>query len=1065
MFCGIPNTYQLIYDPSNMIPLGYEYVGKNIKVSKDLEFMKYKKKGILILRSRLYDIIPAGITELHVINIGDYINSMSEDYIRSLSKFDIENMYDSFVSIFWPFLVLSQFQKIINNEGLKIGVYNFEAEKHFYSIINEIRVADIERRMIVDVPKRVDMYTISYMDKSLNTDYIFDQFKVSNKYHSMYFKVDNNTVLWKYPVLKKIKYDLPKKTRSIKINNDIIIYDDKVIHKTDDIIKAISTIEGTDRLYKVQDYTYNFLLQLHDGEFKVLNMNKIVSSFPSMIVEQDIKNIGNVNYYAMYYKLVNLEYKEGPVQFGSYIRIKGSSMISIDVSDIKDINDLQRVYNFICRIFYLYYIRFIRPMTKSPPRKLNYIKGLLKTIDPVLYGYHKKDISGFKLYSRRVSKSKHPLVFHEDSKILKRYIKDTGAKNILRYKNFTYPGKYSIYICPNKKYKYFHLRPPYEHPNDICMVSCGVKDKSREVMYKHCISGEPFKMDQINPNIRIDQSNMYYIRQFKEDKGLLKRKLSMLPKIIHRFFNIKCNITNNILEPGSSCYLIMGSSDNRDFYETIHYAIPWVPKYIVKEDMWYEQWDVINYYYSKGVNTVIYNLDMDTGVLILKNLINYNSLLELLDSQKTIFILKLTSKTRKIIRYSIICKLRLHRRKKYELVTTFTKDDSIVSDTKDLVLKLLNDEVIDQMDFLTIHDLIKIKADFIQIRDRRTNIINMVLIRSPKISKYLSFPVTPSFLDINGEHIDSDSESEIKKYFHNNTIDRVLLMIKYLNKRLKKGGIYKKIIVRSIISTNKLGNYTGFHLNNNYIIRFQKTKKRIIKEKEDKIIFYNIDESRKKSIIKELNKESRKYKELYYILLTHIAHYLDFVDNKDPNYKELLNISGKKEIIQVKWEKKLLDIYGSKENTYFIRDYHNMIIGRPDLMEYFKKDKIKIIRAGNNDKEIDKILRNMMDRRIKFIDKKEEDSRELTENKYRRLCTTSGKFSVTKQCSEREKLKIRKPIYNQLMTIVTRELIFNKMRRLELLENKVSYIMKYREYTKDPDVIIEKIYLMEDINE
>ena len=66
-----------------------------------------------------------------------------------------------------------------------------------------------------------------------------------------------------------------------------------------------------------------------------------------------------------------------------------------------------------------------------------------------------------------------------------------------------------------------------------------------------------------------------------------------------------------------------GSLDSQSFYNTVKHATrSFVKKlYKIKQDIWTEQWDMINYYYSVGVNIVILNVDIDT--VIIKNLISF----------------------------------------------------------------------------------------------------------------------------------------------------------------------------------------------------------------------------------------------------------------------------------------------------------------------------------------------------------------------------------------------------------------------------------------------------------
>lgn len=1025
--CKIPFIEQLVYTDDN-IPLGFSQ-SPVIKVKFPLDDVA--KIRIDKIKITTYDIIPEGITSFNVISLGDYIVSIVEQ-VYVVSEFDIKSLYGNIIKKYWPSVTLSYFTSLVRGETYRPKIHNFTVETNYIKNVSiGIKKGEINKYVTIDVPNRISMSTKTYYGERLNLDFIFDQLELSKKYHNMYYKKDGSLILRKYYNGNKINYEYPRKEESIKINNDIYIYPERIEHKDDKIIKLIKDLTGIDPLHKYKNSKYHFLGKFKKGIFSVRDFMEMVKGTPKSIMEYDYRNIDNMNYSSIYYKRVNVDIEDvGDIyQYGTLIRIRGQNIISITIANVKQIEDLQRSYNFIARILTLYYKNYLMFGSVKDSKRNVFIKSNLKNIDPVLYGYHKRDVKDYNLYTRKIAKNKHPIIFPEGSNVLKKYMKEYGITKMLKYKNFTYKNTYSNYICPEQKYPNFHFISPDDHPDNICMLSCGVGDQSDKILHKKCLEGKPFSTTDINENIGATPSNMYYISRFNPEKTLLERKLQKLPSILHKYLNgDKCARIGTILDKGMRCYLLIGSADDRSFKKTVEYALPNIEKYKIKVSIWEEQWNILNHYYKRKINIVIYEYMIDSGDINIYNLIDRSALSKILKEYKSIFILRMFSKEHKYYRYSIITSVSLLKKKKYSIFPIFDPSSDIVKRTNELVERIIRDDMIKNSDFISLYDLVRYDIPFTQIKTKG-NLIYEVIVKKTGVI----FPIIPSLLNITIKHLDS-TDDIIKKHVKKNTQKNVLETIKYLNSVITD----KKIEIKAIVSLGKYGNYAGFKFHNDYIVMYTETKQRGLDDLYgiyDDIIHIDTKDSKMRNVV-----NIWRNIEVYNLLMIHIAYHLNRI------------IVGKVYDSIDKWEKKLLEVYGDKDSKLFKRDYHMMVQGKYNEMEFYKKHKLKIMFEAKTKDDILRILKDLMKDNVKLTS---DTVQKLTSNKYRKLCGNKN-YTITGQCSG-NRLKVDEKKYELFMDLISREIFYNDIRRYEILENKVSYISKLRGHTYIKDNIIEEI--------
>ena len=1068
---GIDIRYQLLFYPDNRYVIT-SVSETRLHIPKDISMIGRDNDKDNIVH-RYNDLMNEGTKMLYIISLPDFI----DEYYPNLEEdnFKIDEVFNQ-INVFWNKIDINEFNRIIANEesSKAIDKTKFSYEKKFVDNFNSITAKNIKDLVDMDAVNKVSLQIVTYYKNEHDTEYIFDQFEVSLKYHNILYKKSMSEIIRKYYRYKNINYVFNNKIGQIKINSDILIYGNTVIHNDKNIIKRLSTITGNEPIYDIEKHKFMFMVKLHGGvKFNIGRFRKIISGFHNDICEHSLVDVGKKNHYTFYYKKVSLSENvnidiDEDRNFGANIKISGKDLIMVVIKDVYSLRDMKNIYNFIGRLFVIYMKNSMEYYNSKAKYLFNQIKFMRKIVDPYLYDFNKKILSDLRLYSKRVPKEKHPLVFHEGSEILKKYIKymkrSGKSVNTLRYKNYTYRNKFNIYLCDNPKYKFFQFRSPSEHPNNICTVSCCVKNKSKTLLYNKCLKGVPFKIESINESVDMSNNNMFYIKRFNRLITPLENKISFLPDVIHKFLNKGTVLINNSLKIGTTGYFMIGSPDDRNFFTTLYSDIPFIKKMKMTEEMketglsWNDQWNIINHYYKHNINVVIFEYNVDDDKIMIKNSISDYSLLKSLDKRRSVFILAIKSNERNVVKYTTIFQLKAIKNKKYDSKKVFDSNDIIVKFTKDIVRKLFNNERVNSIKYISCYDLSLAKISFFQIRETKTNIITHILVQNPKGKKYCVIPVLPSLLDINIKYINAEDIDELEKYMGKNTYKNVISIIDKINTKIPKN---KKIIIRKILKD--MNNYTGIIVNEDYIVRLSKSKSPPVKDKEVVTQYFN-----KFKVDKHSNDKTdsilKLIKELYYVFVYHIAYFINYIDTSSKKYQNSIKWDRNK------WTSELMNIYG-KDRSKLSKDYHKMITRKFNKMEFYKTHKLEIIKNINNSPKVGSIIKDLMinNNYVEFIPFKKDINRIVTKKIYRKLCLGKQiKSTILFQCDEdtNSKLLISKIIFDKFVILLSHELKFNKSRFYEVMNNKVQKMNYNHRYNNaiSKDTITEIIYLSDVYN-
>lgn len=1000
---GYPLTFQYGMDKINIHPNSFSII--DTKFQSTSKFINLSKNFISVKSCNLLSLI-------------DCINI--ENNIKFLTDYELGTIFNNTVSKLWPYIIYEDFKAIIHNGKISnpnIPIRN--TSEQFYSIMSSITIPMIKKALIIDYPIKTSLVVKTYFSENINLMYLFDQFKITDEFPDIFYSVSKSKTFYKHFSNVDKKKNTLRFPNMIKIGNDTIIQDNWIQYTNKNIVKVVSDIiEGNKIIYSNNDNKFIFSIQFYDGKvLNINNFNKVIQNFSTNIIERDVKNFGNPNDYICRYKRTeSLE--------GTLINIRGKNLVNIMIREVRSDYDLINTFNFLLRVFYIYNDKEIE---SSHERRISVIKGRMKSYDPVLYNFHKKDLYGtLKIYTRKLAKNRYPIIFPEKSDILDQYREDYHAKHghnppELKYKNFTIPGKNNIYICPDNKYSNFIFRRPNEHPGGLCMISCGAKVQKNTDLIKKCMNGKPFLMDELVREE--DTSNMFYIRQFTPDKNLQKDKLSRLPEVLEKLFNEKCAIENNTLETGNMCYLLRGSNDDRDFNQTIEYIFPNVKKFVVyKDESIHKQWDFIYHYYKYDINIMIIEYNTDSGIINLINFIEYDSLIKVLNKMQTVVIVKIVSDMNNYERFNIISKLETFKRKEYKKYMIFDKDTPIVK-TMIRLVERLRDKRDEKFTFLAITDLVSMGLNFIQVREPYTNAITFVYIKDYEL--YMPITVTYPYYGI--EHLDNIEFEEMYNYVKMNTQEKVIKYLNILNEKVHNMNITAALCRED-------GLYIGFELNGEYFVKFNESKKLLIPGLPISVLHYNPDTE--PYTIKDNTFAIDK--ELYETLLLHISYYIN---------------ETSKEVIT---KEKILKFYNNDTNNpLFIQDYNNWNNKNYDKINMLKRNKHEL----ENLIDVEKKLHTIMDSKVNFVNIK---SIGLTNNKYRNICGEETTYSIDHQCNGR-KLNIPRDRYNIYIKLIAKEIVFNEIKRNDIFNYNVANITNPRSFSKQKDVVVETIYVIDEL--
>ena len=506
----IPEIYQMLYVDN---PIGYEYIGEDICLPVQNHYLEGKE-----FIDHSMNVSPVDLTYgIWVFNVIDYIESQ-EDLLLSISEPELMRFYRNIILAYWPQMSFPDFRNVMSgnlSQPIKHEL-GFREDREIQKLkkITKVELAAFKFQEPLILYEKYR----SINRNRFNLIFIFDQFPIDGKYSTMYLKIDESKVFKKqYARGESIYIKIPK-TPSIFINDENRLFPDgsfQYTHK--DFIKTLENILDLNLIETSNIQTYVFKLFLN-GYVDFNMLNSYINSFPDYI-ERDYKNYSPKSYVSFYYKKAS-SYKSDSLQTGIFITISGDRSLDVTVHDVIAQKDIVNIFNFIIRMIFLY--NKFHFGTGTPGTR----KNNLKKIDPILFMKHDKTV-----YSRVCQSKKQPVG----------YFKGPGTQG-LEYRNFTFPTRTSVYTCPRKEFPYPVLIPM----DTICVPCCAKKNK---------FSG--FCETERKENV----FNLYYIRKFKVDREIPSRKLSQLPKLLHKFLNSGCIIKQNTLALGSSCYLLMGTPE------------------------------------------------------------------------------------------------------------------------------------------------------------------------------------------------------------------------------------------------------------------------------------------------------------------------------------------------------------------------------------------------------------------------------------------------------------------------------------------------------------------------
>lgn len=981
---SVPVQYELLFNAKGKV-IGFGYQDVNLTVPSNYDLRNREDYGLVTDKTR--DIFP-DIDEVNVLLLDEYIQANFPD----VNEYETYELFND-LRMYWPDIILEDITNIVMNKKIRLKEFE-DSSTDFYRFIESISVKDIRDKMIVDNVVRVRSRVKYRFDTRIDLNYIFDQ-AIPDK-EVIIYRPNKSVVIRKFNEQKRtaVPIALQNVIPSVRIGENTLVFDEYVSTNDIEILEKIETIIDSRHVYAEDSNKYVFSIQYYAHGFSTNEYAKFVRRFSKDILEQDPKNVGHSNEYVFFYKRV-------PEHV--YVSIKGHNLVNVLIEGISKAN-IDTLFNFIIRTLY--------SMTERvTDTSVTNIKGMLKQYDPILYGYHKKDTVSGKLFSRKVLNSKFPIVFQKGSNILEHYIetykRDYGrAPKTLEYHNFTTGGQ-NVYICPNKKYHNFIFRTPFDHPRHLCTISCGVKEQKDRALVEACKKGIPFMPDDLEREVNTsDVSNLYYIRQFSNEKNLQTNKLSRLPIALNKIFNTQCQITNNLIGVGSICNLMCGSIDDREFHLTVYHVLSTLG---IKQIPFGEnQWNFVLDYYDLNINIVLLEYNTITKDINLVQFIEKNALIRALQEMKTVFVLRIISHLGTY--YSTIAKLEQPSKKRYILRKYYDGSDQITK-TMIEVVKQLGAKYVD---FITMDDLITNGIPFTQIRQSGTNIIAGVVVDN------VVFPIVPSYINIYYKSfIDSPiDEPDI-------TADHGALMkvIEKLNK------IHKIRITSAIYSGD---GYMGYYLNEDFFVRFTDGPKKM---SVPSVPFFMNTEPRRQTVKKvdfHLNKE------IYDTYLFHIAAWINETVMKNYTMEE--------------WKSRLLKVYGSDTHPDFVSDYDHLHRHDYSRVTALKPWKLEILRAKTH-QEVLEVLKRMTSNRITFG-----SSMEVNESNYRKLCPEIG--TIDGQCRG-NRLVIPKKMYTDYTRLIAMEIVFNAQKRHDILTGVVPGIVNFRNFSTTPGVKIEKTYLLD----
>jgi hypothetical protein len=731
------------------------------------------------------------------------INDIIPNEWYSIIPNNIRYIWNKIIKIYWPFLSFEEFIETINGNILK----KIEGNNIFDVIIEEI--IDSESTIISENVRLINNKKHLYIIDPVDLKYIFNKIKLSNKNTIAIYKEDNFYIKKVYKHTTKIeKIQIPYKN-GIQIglfnflNNSFGNFLDEDLFNL--ILKLLKSRNIRYKVYNIN--TYAFKVILNNDILTISKVNKLLDG--TTLFERKIDNIGNKNFYVGTYK--RSSFHSNSNINGSIIYIKNNSgkILNITIKNCLFRRDAVYLRNFIVKLFSLY----DKSIKKTDFISVKTIKQNLKIIDPKLYLYNSKNIEGYILYSRRITKKRHPIAFWSDSPVYVEYKKRLKNNNIIfsekKIKNETFSDIKTIYICINNlRIKFLEKTT---HPNNLSQVECGrytIKEKQKLTL------------------------NRWYIRNYNQIKKLDEKKLSRLPEILEKLLN-KVPVVSYI-KNDSSVYLLYGLKGG-SLSEIINEILVDEKFQMTNKE---NEIELINYCRNKDLNIHLLHDDNDK--------IKIHLVFDNYEKRNKNIVILLTTKVlgnNLYKQYNLLCKVTL-KNKRYQIEKILKKNDKgIIKMEK--IYKFLEKKNINKRKKQSHPTLYMLKKFFPKIEQivLNDNIVEYVYIL--KNNKRIKFPIVPQLYN---------SKIEVYKNFKN--IIPTKIEIDYVLKKIM-------IDIKEIYINNE-GKMFSYLLNSGYFIFFKPIK--LQTHRQTKKWFIN------GSKISFKYNNIFYIKELYWILLLHLSH-------------------------------------------------------------------------------------------------------------------------------------------------------------------------------------------------
>ncbi len=1003
-YFNIPIDYQLLMTKKYVIythllykaiPIDVDIDNLHIEISKNTD-IKYHEKVQIIDKT---NVILTG-ESLYVISLMDVMSMGDIDnFILYLTENDLRNLIDYKLKKYWPRVTYNAFYNLIYNRKPSNIITNVEAV--FDNSIFDID--DIDNCMIIDDKEIMEVSYITYYTNPISMEFIYNQFNTNEKYNTLIYRISGVKYLEKkYKIKSKINYKYNKLYPSIKIQNKLLIYSNYI--KYTDIIlykKIHKLIEKNNVIFtkKMSKFYYNILLnnKLNFMKFTQLLQNKYYN-----VLSRNPLNLDNNIYYVgtfkdpCYYDIENIHHVENHklmIRWNTQDRVK----LIMTTNDIS----IDKYINLIVRILYSA-INHKVPIDKYViPLKM---KGDFTLIDPILYKHQGDDIPKFKIYSRKVSRLRQPIIFLNGSKILKIYLTRLREHNIkyntLKYKNFTYVNKKSIYICSNKNNTHCSFISPNLHQFNLCQVFCGAKHpNTKGELYTRCIKGSPFIVQHI-VKTEEDIINKYYVKTYNPLRMLNKSKFSMLPKKINTFFNGAAKLViNNYIINNRSTYLLYGMN-----YESMFDAITRLEEYFIGQKSETYNLSLGNLYKNKYLFLSIFN-DRD-GVYHFRSYMSMGSYeYGFKNNYKILFVYQ---SNRYIYEVNIfqtnhIAYISNLKNNKYNVKYYIDSDDDVYEKIYMLFSKMVD---VYHMGSRNYFDLSQYKHNEIV----QLCILDINLTIRIYIKKYdIILPIIPHLA----------SELHPKENYVTYDIFKI-----NTREKISKWLDHQNINISTYLYT-KDGKNLGVELDNKFIILYKKTNKYKKQDKGNMKLYSYVTRNAplsKKFVEKTISTYDNISLniEKYWIFVYHVIDYVNRIkiDINDINVLKLKNFWG--------------------DSEYLHEDLRLYRLGRYKYMKYIYKLKWDLFTHKSNIQySIDLIKKNVV-KKIIIVDNI--DQKIDSKINIRTLCP-SKMATITDQC-ENEKFILTQEQFDLYTDIFAIELKFNIRRQREFIMNTPKKIIK-----------------------